>query len=219
MQPAYPMMPYPNTLVPSTADGVPLSGWWWRVLASIIDSVAIAIVVYGLLPVYAPGLITGVTQWFNDVMSSNSGSVPSIYDAVYGVVSGMARVSAAELVVATVYVFIMLRFLGATLGQMACGLRVVPVDKGRAPRGLPVVSVVLRILFYQLITSVISLISLIVMINQSPAMNSLASSGIMGPLSEIASIYTVVNVLWALWDKKRQCLHDKIARTQVIRAR
>jgi len=35
----------------------------------------------------------------------------------------------------------------------------------------------------------------------------------------IGTLFAAVNELWLLWDKRRQCLHDKAARTVVIKAR
>ena len=40
--PAYPGYAAYANPVPSTPDGVPLAGWWWRVLAQIIDGILLA---------------------------------------------------------------------------------------------------------------------------------------------------------------------------------
>ena len=56
--PGYPVAPgygYPPVPVPATADGVPLAGWWWRVLAMVIDIVLLSTVVTILAaPVWLP---------------------------------------------------------------------------------------------------------------------------------------------------------------------
>ena len=31
-----------------------------------------------------------------------------------------------------------------------------------------------------------------------------------------ASVLTLIDYLWPLWDDKRQALHDKVAKTQVV---
>jgi len=225
--PAYPGVAYPSAVGPRTADGVPLAGWWWRVLASIIDSLAVSIVAFAFIPLYAPRLFSGYMQWFNDLMNSalsNPNSInpdiPSFMDPKYGIASSIIAIQVVVLVVTILYVFLMLHFLGATLGQLACGLRVVPVDKGLAPRGLPVYSIVMRIVLYGMITPLASIISMMWLTsNPTSITNSMASLGGMSWLSDMASLFALLNVLWALWDPKRQCLHDKVARTQVIRTR
>ena len=46
--------------------------------------------------------------------------------------------------------------------------------------------------------------------------------GILGLLPVVGSIgglYAIVNYLWPLWDGKKQALHDKLAKTNVVRIR
>lgn len=83
----------------------------------------------------------------------------------------------------------LLRFRSATLGMMACGLRVVPVDEGRSQERLTWSCVLVRALIWVL-----------------PGALSLR-------------ILTVADVLLPLWHPKRQTLHDLAARTQVVRGR
>jgi len=215
-----------QTAGPTTADGVPLAGWWWRVLAAILDSMILGVVGMAFMPIYGSKMATGLTAWYNDFFSgiqSNSTTIPNIYDPSYGIASAMITSSIISLALACAYAFFMLTFNGATLGQMACGLRVVPVDKGKAPRRLPVYSVVMRILFYTAIVSAISIVNLLLMANNPAPISvnnpSATSMGGLSALMWIASMYQLLNVLWAAWDPKRQCLHDKIARTQMVRTR
>jgi len=202
---------------PMTADGVPLSGWWWRVLASIIDSLVLGVLGLIYLPLI-PNLRSGLTNWMSDLVdwasqgSTDPTTMPFPFDPSYHLASAFITYTAIALVVTCVYVIVMLSLAGATLGMLACGLRVVPVDKGQAPRRLPLTPVLLRLVFYTLIPQGLSLIGLMITMN-STSWTSMNSS----PLSTIGSVYMLINVLWALWDKKRQCLHDKAARTQVIR--
>ena len=210
---------------PTTADGVPLAGWWWRVLAAIIDSLALGVVGSMLVPIYGGKAATGAMDWLHDLMNaatSGSDTVPSPFDPTYGIGAAMITNSIVSLVLAVVYAFLMLTFVGATLGQLACGLRVVPVDKGLAPRRVPLYSVIMRIVFYTLIPAGAALISLVVMSgNTAPITVGTAGVGLGGLslLTSLVGLYQLLNVLWPLWDHKRQCLHDKIARTQVVRTR
>lgn len=41
-------------------------------------------------------------------------------------------------------------------------------------------------------------------------------SSLFSPLVFVAAIYYLVDYLFPLWDDKRQCLHDKAAKTQVV---
>jgi len=207
--PAVPAAPAPATSVtsnPVTADGVPLAGWWWRVLAAVLDSLLLGVVAAAYSPLI-PNLYSGVTNWFQDAMnaaSSGATTMPSLTDPAYHLQTALLTLSLAELVVSCVYVALMLGLFGATLGQMACGLRVVPVDHGTAPRRLPATPVALRIVFYTML----------------PTLFSLASDtnlSIAALLSTVGFLYSVINALWAAWDPKRQCIHDKIAHTQVVR--
>ena len=34
-----------------------------------------------------------------------------------------------------------------------------------------------------------------------------------------AGIYSLLNYLWPLWDDKKQAIHDKVAKTNVVRIR
>ena len=114
--------------------------------------------------------------------------------------------------IAFLYNGLFLKYAGATLGQLACGLRVVPVDQGRAVRSLSGRAIVLRILFYSVVPSLVALLGMAI---QGTGALPLVQITLL--LSGAGSLYTLLNVLWPLWDAKRQCLHDKVARTQVVR--
>jgi uncharacterized RDD family membrane protein YckC len=38
-------------------------------------------------------------------------------------------------------------------------------------------------------------------------------------LGSVLGLYPVLNLLWPLWDDKKQALHDKVAKTNVVRTR
>lgn len=42
------------------------------------------------------------------------------------------------------------------------------------------------------------------------------ASNLLSPLLVLVIPYYLADYLWPLWDKQRQCLHDKVAKTQVI---
>ena len=83
-----------------------------------------------------------------------------------------------------------LRWKSATPGKLICGLRVVPVDRGRDRGPLPWSSIFIR-----------------------------ASIWVLPGISLFLSLITLVDVLFPLWHPKRQALHDIAAKTQVVRLR
>ena len=89
-----------------------------------------------------------------------------------------------------VYEVAMLAWRGATLGKLAVGIRVIPLRE-RARTSLSLGTATLR-------TGLPSLVGLIPYI---------------GPLGQ------AIDALWCLWDPRRQCLHDKVASTVVVRSR
>jgi len=88
----------------------------------------------------------------------------------------------------------------------------VPVGQGRYRGGLEWGTIVARIAMYTLVPQVFSLTSSMITLNGVTSLGSLAST-----FTWISSLYSLLNVLWAVWDPKRQCWHDKVARTQVVR--
>jgi len=197
---------------PTTVDGVPLAGWWSRVLASILDSLLIAVLNLLLIPLI-PNLIGGFRHLLDDMMGAiieGTGNVPDIYDPIYGLTRAFSIYYLASMALVSVYVIVMLKTVGATLGQLACGLRVVPVNHGLHRGGLPISTILIRLVVYSLLSSLVSLLGLSLGVTSLPSFSTLSS---------LVSVFTLLNVLWAVWDPKRQCIHDKLARTQVIRTR
>jgi uncharacterized RDD family membrane protein YckC len=41
----------------------------------------------------------------------------------------------------------------------------------------------------------------------------------MALVGSVVTIYLFLDVLWPLWDSRRQALHDKVARTVVVKVR
>lgn len=107
---------------------------------------------------------------------------------------GLFRFTMLVGIVGLLYEVVLVTLLGGTLGKLATGLRVRLRDE---PGNVAWVPSLLRALVYQ-------------------------GPGILGNLSPALSFlgfFTVINVLWPLWDKNRQALHDKVARTNVVRKR
>ncbi|MBD4445965.1 RDD family protein, partial [Xanthomonas citri pv. citri] len=62
----------------STADGVPLAGWWWRVLSTIIDAVLVWIVVGLTMHETVASIVDGYQTFLATSMRAvNAGASPS----------------------------------------------------------------------------------------------------------------------------------------------
>jgi len=199
----------------SPAVAAPLSGWWWRVLAFVMDYIILSVVQTVYQPLI-PHLTSGLTQWMQDLLDAamqGSATLPSVWNPDYQLGQAMMISAGTELVLLCLYFGLMTAIFGATVGQMACGLRVVPVDKTDAPRGLPAGPVVVRVLLQMILPFVLLTGGGFLVMDQTSA--SYYTLG--GALAFAGIVYAVLNYLWAAWDPKRQCIHDKAARTQVVR--
>lgn len=191
---------------PTTEDGVPLAGWWMRLIAYAIDAILLGVVTSLVTsPLMEPYTIA-LTQWVDDTTrqilqgtymgdpASILGSMPTpigvmgFGPALLGVLAPMG--------IWFLYYLLMTRFRGATLGKMMLGLRVVPAGRGQSAERLGWGAAALRALVW--------------------VVPNLATLG--GPLTFL-SLFRYLDGLWAAWDRKRQTLHDKVANTQVIRTR
>lgn len=182
---------------PTTPDGVPLSGWWRRVGAYAIDSVLVGTV----------GSILTIPQQIQlqrDMQAlvrrfeggqAGPGNPPDVgaffrdyVDILWPVMTWSAL---AGFVVWMVYSSLMLRFKGATLGKLAVGIEVRLRDR---PGRLPWSTVLVR-----------------------PFVQQGLALAVFVPVLYFALLwFPMLDGLWPLWDKKRQAIHDKVARTNVV---
>lgn len=182
---------------PTTPDGVPVASWLKRAGAFLIDSLVVSTVsTIVTLPaqISMQRELQSVIERLSrqDAQSLDFGSLFGDYwDAVMPLLvwSGLAT-----LAIWVIYDGMMLRLKRATLGKMVLGLEVRLRER---PGQMPWTTIGMRILvqFGYLVTAVF-------------------------PLLYIAFFwYPYLDCLWPLWDKKRQALHDKAARTNVIAIR
>ena len=134
-RPAPPRMaPYQPASFPGarTADGVPLAGWWWRVLAMLIDYLILAAVgAIALAPIYLQFIRAMSEAVAAAARAAQTGQPPpplAASDLLSA--SDQLIVTVVTVAIALVYFLIFLRWKGATPGKLVCGLRVVPVDQG-----------------------------------------------------------------------------------------
>jgi uncharacterized RDD family membrane protein YckC len=212
--PAYPTYPPVQQVStgPTTPDGEPLSGWWWRVLAQIIDIFSIGLVAnIASIPaqIAIQGEMQDVMDEFQRKIDANPQATPD-FGQFLGDVAGIYRDHAMwlflpTLILTTALYAFFLRWKGATPGKLAVGLRVRLRDQ---PGQLPWSTIVVRIGAQSLIPTLATVVALL--------------SGSLALLAVVAlsfAVYGLLDPLWAAWDSKRQTIHDKLARTNVVRTR
>ena len=200
--------PYPSgyapagypTQQPTTADGVPLAGWWWRFLAVVIDAIVVSMVSSVVTLPWQARLNALFGGWAEElVVALQTGSPPP--DLAPLLVSPVVvTVVLIGFLLALAYHIVMLRFLRATVGKLALGLRVVPADRGRSTGPLPWGTVALRSVSWLLPsgsgpTALVPLVGFVLL------------------------VFHAVDALFAVRLPRRQAIHDVAARTQVVKIR
>ncbi|HEU5485715.1 MAG TPA: RDD family protein [Microlunatus sp.] len=195
-QPPHPQahpQPYAAKPVPTTADGVPLAGWWWRALAVVIDAVIVGMISSLLtFPIYRR-MVQSLTDYITVAFEAASRGAaippqPSVAEMIS--TTDQLILVGVGLLVHTAYIVGFLRWRGATPGKLAVGLKVVPVDQGRSTAQLSWSSAIIRALFWTIPNTQALLV-----------------------------VVRVIDVLMPLWNPKRQALHDLAAKTQVVKIR
>lgn len=183
--------PSPSTLTPAPqyvderSAGSPIAGFWWRVLAFVLDEVALDLVLY---------------------LSLRDANLTFKEQAVFSVVANF------------LYFALLIGFAqGRTLGMMICRMRVVnATDQGPVTFS----QAILRALFYSVLLLVASLYNYHAPRSTSHLTTKQAEVVVRHGLTYFGlSVPHFLDLLWAAWDKRRQTLHDKFARTVVIRTR
>jgi uncharacterized RDD family membrane protein YckC len=190
--------PYDIKKSRTTPDGVPLAGWWHRVGAYLIDAV-IVLAIVGVVAAPWFGEIFDVYADFIDeaIADAEAGrqtttSTTELQNEIYG---PLVVITAISLAVGFAYNVGFLMWKQATPGKLLTGLR---VRRREVPGPMPLGTVVLR-WFGQF--GIVGL------------------SGLVPFVGSLGGLYGILDVLWPLWDDKKQAIHDKIAKTNVVRIR
>ena len=185
--PAYPGMPR----VATTPDGQPLASYWQRVGAYIIDG----IIQFVLLMVLGGWfLFKGFEPVWDELVTAMDSGDPSAFDTItadnvnYGYIIAFGVVAA---VIAFGYAVFFLSRTGATPGKAAVGISVRLRDR---PGVLSVGDAAKR-------TSLQAALSLL---------------GNIPLIGNLFALVGLVDLLWPAWDERKQALHDKIAKTNVV---
>jgi uncharacterized RDD family membrane protein YckC len=194
-QPTYsggPMYGVPAT----TPDGAPLAGWWQRVGASLIDFLILVPVVSVLALPFIRDIISAFGDYFETAMTAaeNGNPAPPAAQFQRDVAREFLAFAAIGFVVGLAYTVGFLMWKQATPGKLALGLRVRLRDRPE----LPLSAVLLRWATQSAAPGVVGLVPFI---------------GVIG------SVFSLLDGLWPLWDDKKQAIHDKVAKTNVVRVR
>lgn len=145
-----------------------------------------------MLPVTAVVGFVFMGDFFSDYMNWSMTQTDPFALPPAELTSGLLTFTVLVALVALVYEVVLTTLAGGTLGKLATGLRVRLRDE---PGNIGWVPSLLRALVYQ-----------------GPGMVSN-----LNPMLGFLGLFSLVNVLWPLWDSKRQAIHDKVARTNVVR--
>lgn len=164
-----------------------LAEWWRRLLARLIDVAAVAVV---LLPIAVPMLSPSFSKLERIASQYPDLSTPQAQSAFTSAESRFLGVLYTVSLIAAAVWFLYDAVQHAKWGQ-TLGKRALSTKVVSACDGSPVstVAAVKRAAVYALVPVV--------------------------PL--LGTFFAVLNELWLLWDRRRQCLHDKAARTIVVR--
>lgn len=181
---------------PTTPDGVPLSGWWRRVGAQLIDSLLLLVVGLPFTGYFIARYIHLVAPTERQIFNqAQSGGQPSLFPTIPADAQRqLLIVGLISLVLTLIYNLVMLRRVGSTVGMLATGISVRLRER---PGPAPIDALLRRVGF----VSLLGLLS--------------AISGV----GFVFSLTTLIDVLWPLWDPKNQALHDKVAATNVVMGR
>jgi uncharacterized RDD family membrane protein YckC len=177
---------------PMTPDGVPLAGWWWRVLALIIDGLIVGIIGSLVAFPWARDVFDSYSDWIDDALN-DSGSIDSS-QLQSDIARPLAIIGAINLALGFAYNVGFLMWKQATPGKLLLGLR---VRLRETPGPMPLQTVLLRWVGQYAIGIV----------------------GLIPVVGGLSGLYSLLDYLWPLWDDKKQAIHDKIAKTNVVRIR
>ncbi|MEP7035751.1 MAG: RDD family protein [Actinomycetota bacterium] len=130
----------------TTPDGVPLSGWWLRALARVLDGLFTFILSLPLTGWFYYGYLSGVMSWSKDLAAQEAaGSTPVFAFPPWDVLQHAVNASLIGLLVAGAYEVYFLRRSGATPGKKIVGISVRLRDHAGQ---MPMATIVIRTLCY-----------------------------------------------------------------------
>jgi uncharacterized RDD family membrane protein YckC len=174
---------------PATPDGQPLSGWWKRVLARIIDAFIIFFITLPATGYFFYQYAQAALDYQQEAI--RRGDSPFAMTLPPEVLKWLTPATLILLVLYALYDYIFLTRTGATPGKKAVGISVRLSEVAGPP---PALAVLKRCGFYH-------------------------GLGLLGAIPSIGTLFgfiSLVDILWPLWDARKQALHDKVAGTNVV---
>jgi uncharacterized RDD family membrane protein YckC len=170
-----------------------LAGWWQRGLALVVDGLIVGVIAAVLSFPWWRDVIRDFSDWMRAAADAPAGTGPDVATLRDEIAHPLLMIAVITTVVRFCYYVGFLLWKQALPGMLAVGLRVRLRER---PGPMPVRAVLLRWVGHY-----------------GPALLSLT------PASILSLLYSLLDYLWPLWDSKRQALHDKLARTNVVRVR
>ncbi len=178
----------------TTPDGVPLAGWGHRAGALLIDWVILSVLTAVLALPWLRDLVDSYRDWLDQALNDTGGGTPDTGRLQDDIARPLAVLAVITLAVQLVYHVGFLLWRQATPGKLALGLRVRLRER---PGPMPLGTVLLRWV----------------------AQFGIRIAGLLPLLGIISPVYLLLDYLWPLWDDKSQAIHDKVAKTNVVRVR
>ena len=165
-----------------------------RLLARILDLIVLTIVAALLLPVLAPTALQEWGDWWQEVVQVAQTGSTATPEPPASLMSSLAAWTIGQSIFAFTYELVLVKLFGGTLGKLAVGLRV----RLREQPGMTWGAAGIRAVVWHVVPGLFAMLPVF---------------GFLG------SLFQLLNGLWPLWDPQRQALHDKAARTNVVRRR
>lgn len=177
--------------VPTTPDGEQLSGWWRRLIAFFIDGIIVFTLAVAIAWHWLHPWVHTVTTWYDSVLTAaeNHQSQPPAPSGLYDI---PWQYPVVAFLIYLVYEVGLTVWRGQTLGKMVTGIRVRGADTTAPPS---VQAATIRVCIKQWAVVV---------------------GGITG-LSTVGSLFQLLDGLVPLGDARKQAIHDKGAKTYVVR--
>ncbi|RNI23313.1 RDD family protein [Flexivirga caeni] len=179
--------------VKMTPDGEPTASWWRRLFAYLIDNILVSLVAVVISWSWLQPWIKVITDWYDAVLTAakNGGSQPPVPSALYHVPWQFPVVS---LLIYLVYEIGLVAWRGQTIGHLICGVRV----RGAGSAAKPEINAAVIRALVKGVSNITTFIPV---------------------LGSLGSVFSLVDGLIPLGERSAQSIHDKAAKTYVVRAR